>query len=90
MLQEFVTTAFVDAENLVPNATHALKFLKTFGNDKFFPGVIKEVSPTGPVPRLGFHTQDNSLRLDLLGVGAREYHAQYLGTALASAHTWCE
>jgi hypothetical protein len=63
----YLASAFVDAESVVPNATDALEFLKTLGNEKFFPGIIHELSPTGPMPRLSFHTSDNMLRLNLLG-----------------------
>jgi hypothetical protein len=62
----YLASAFVDAESVVPTATHALEFMKTLGSDKFFPGLINEVSPTGPTPRLGFRTSDNRLRLNLL------------------------
>jgi hypothetical protein len=63
----YLASAFVDAESVVASPTHALEFLKTLGNDIFFPGIINEFSPTGPTPRLSFRTPDNSLRLNLLG-----------------------
>lgn len=63
----YLASAFVDAESVVASPTHALEFLKTLGNDKFFPGIINEFSPTGPTPRFSFRTPDNSLRLNLLG-----------------------
>ena len=63
----YLASVFVDADSIVPSPTHALEFLKTLGNDKFFPGIVNELSPTGPSPRLSFRTSDNSLRLNLLG-----------------------
>jgi len=63
----YLASAFVDAESVVPNATDALAFLKSLGNDKFLPFIINEVSATGQVPRLGFHTLDNTSQITLLG-----------------------
>jgi hypothetical protein len=63
----YLASAFVDAESIAPTPSQALEFLKTLGSDKFFPGIINELSPAGPTPRLSFRTSDNSLRLNLLG-----------------------
>jgi hypothetical protein len=61
----YLASAFVDAESIVADATHALEFLKELGNDKFLPTIFHELSPsvTIPLPRLGFRTLDDTANI---------------------------
>jgi len=63
----YLATAFVDAESIIAKPHEAAELIKILKDYRLFPVLAVEESPTGPIPRIVFHSADGEWQLLLLG-----------------------
>src|SRR5262245_25293669 len=64
----YLASAFVDADDIVPNNRDMSELLRAIGDDRFLPQVSQELTPFGTRPRMTFRTLDGGSSLVLQGL----------------------